>query len=166
MPDWMVHVAVAWSLCRILRLHYGEFNQANTVLVMVGSIFPDAIKISIPLELLGFDLWNYIYVFHLPVGSFLLAGIFSLFFQEKREAFLFLSLGIITHYLLDLLLIQVGYGMSLFYPLSWMGFTLNLVPNDDYYITIVALVVALVVYLATNWIESRDNSQIINKTRK
>ena len=162
MPDWMVHVAVAWSLCRILRLRYGEFNQANTVLVMVGSIFPDAIKASILGELMGFDLWNYIYALHLPVGSFLLAGIASLIFQEKRKAFLFLSLGIVTHYLMDLLLIQVGYGMSLFYPLNWMGFTLNLVPNDDYYITIVAIIVALVIYLVTNWIESRNNSKIMN----
>ena len=111
---------------------------------------------------MGFDLWNYIYVFHLPVGSFLLAGIASLFFQEKKKAFIFLSLGIVTHYLMDLLLIQVGYGMSLLYPLNWTGFTLNLVPNDDYYITIVALIVALVIYLVTNWIKSRNNSKIIN----
>lgn len=155
MPDWVVHVAVAWSLCRVLRLRYQEFNPGNTVLVMVGSIFPDAIKVSIPIELMGFDLWDYIYVFHLPVGTFLLAGIASLFFQDKKKAFLFLSLGIVTHYLLDLLLIQVGYGMPLFYPLSWMGFTLNLVPNDDYYITIVALILALVVYLVTNGLNQK-----------
>ena len=47
-----------------------------------------------------------------------------------------------THYALDLLLIQLGNGIYLFYPVSWMGFNLNLAPNDDYQITIAALLVA------------------------
>jgi hypothetical protein len=153
MPDWVVHVCVAWTLCRVLRFKYPQFNQGNTALVMIGSVFPDALKVGIPLELLGLDGWDYIYVLHLPVGSFLLAGIASLFFREKKVAFLFLSLGILTHYALDLLLIQLGNGMYLLYPASWMGFTLNLVPNDDYNITIVALVIALVVYVVSNWAE-------------
>ena len=156
MPDWVVHVCVAWTLCRILRFKYPQFNSGNTALVMIGSVFPDALKVSILFELLGLDWWNYIYVVHLPVGSFLLAGIAALFFKEKKSAFMFLSLGIITHYAMDLLLVQLGYGMFLFYPFSWMGFTLNMVPNDDYYITIVALLVALVVYLVSRWIQKRD----------
>ncbi len=159
MPDWVVHVAVAWSLCRILRFKYPQFNQPNTVLVMVGSVFPDALKVSILFELMGQDWWDYIYVVHLPIGSFLLAGIASLLFQKKKEAFLFLSLGIITHYALDLLLIQMGYGMYLFYPASWMGFTMNLVPNDDYYITIVALIIAIVVYVLSEWKERKIRSE-------
>jgi len=158
-PDWVVHLAVAWSVCRILSFRYPQFNPANTVLVMVGSIFPDAIKISILTELVGYDVWDYIYVFHLPVGTFILAGIAALLFREKKSAFLFLSMGIITHYLLDLLLIQVGYGMALFYPLSWTRFTLNLVPNDDYYITIMALFIALIVYLVSRLVEKRKFNQ-------
>ncbi len=153
MPDWIVHVAVAWTICRLLRFRYPEFNPANTALVMIGSIFPDAIKVSIFSDAIGFNLWNYLYVFHLPIGTLILAAIASLFFREKKTALLFLSMGILTHYALDLLLIQVGYGMYLFYPVSWMGFALNLVPNDDYYITIVALVIALVVYLVSGWME-------------
>jgi hypothetical protein len=152
----VVHVCVAWTLCRILRFKYPQFNAANTALVMIGSVFPDALKVSILFELLGLDWWNYIYVVHLPVGSFILAGIVSLVFKEKKTAFLFLSLGIITHYALDLLLVQLGYGMYLFYPFSWMGFTLNMVPNDDYYITIVALAVALVVYLVSKWVGKKQ----------
>nr|WP_243687761.1 hypothetical protein [Methanobacterium formicicum] len=85
MPDWVVHLAVAWSVCRILSFRYPQFNPANTVLVMVGSIFPDAIKISILTELVGYDMWDYIYVFHLPVGTFLLAGIAALLFREKKK---------------------------------------------------------------------------------
>lgn len=158
MPDWIVHLAVVWIVCRLLRLRYPQFNPANTVLVMVGSLFPDAIKISILAELAGYNVWDYIYVLHLPVGTFLLAGIAALFFQEKKMAFLFLSMGIVVHYLLDLLLIQVGYGMALFYPVNWTGFTLNLVPNDDYYITILALFLALMVYLVSRWVEKKNQT--------
>lgn len=158
MPDWVVHVAVAWTLCRILRFKYPQFNSGNTALVMLGSVFPDALKVSILFELMGLDWWDYIYVLHLPVGSFLLAGIAALFFKEKKIAFLFLSLGILTHYSLDLLLIQLGNGIYLFYPVSWMGFAANLVPNDDYYITIIALLVALVVYLVSRWVETKHEN--------
>ncbi len=158
MPDWIVHVCVAWTLCRILSLKYPQFNTGNTVLAMIGSVFPDALKVSILFELMGFDWWDYIYVLHLPIGSFLLAGIASLLFKEKKTAFLFLSFGILTHYAMDLLLIQLGYGMMLFYPASWMGFTLNLVPSDDYYITIIALVVAGLVYLITKWVKNKQKT--------
>lgn len=158
MPDWVVHVAVAWTLCRILRFKYPQFNSGNTALVMLGSVFPDALKVSILFELMGLDWWDYIYVLHLPVGSFLLAGIAALFFKEKKIAFLFLSVGILTHYALDLLLIQLGNGIYLFYPVSWMGFAANLVPNDDYYITIIALLVALVVYLVSRWVETKHEN--------
>jgi len=160
MPDWVVHIAAAWILCRILRFKYPQFNPGNTALVMVGSVLPDALKISILFDLLDLDWWDYLYVLHLPVGSFILAGIVSLFFQEKKTAFLFLSMGILTHYALDLLLIQLGNGIYLFYPLSWMGFSANLVPNDDYYITIVALVVAFLVYLVSAGIEKKQDDSV------
>lgn len=160
MPDWVVHVCVAWTLCRILRFKYPQFNQGNTALVMIGSVFPDAVKISILLELMGLDWWDNIYVLHLPIGSFLLAGIVSLLFKEKKIAFIFLSLGILTHYALDMLLVQVGYGMPLFYPTSWTGFTLNLIYSDDYNITIVALAVALLVYLVSNWVEKKQGGTL------
>jgi len=153
MPDWVVHIAVAWTLCRVLRFRYSQFNPANTALVMVGSVFPDAVKISILLDLLGFDWWDYIHVVHLPLGAFLMAGIAALLFEEKKTALVFLSAGILTHFALDLLLIQLDNGIYLFYPFSWMGFSLNILPNDDYHITIVALLVALFVYLLSRWIK-------------
>lgn len=155
MPDWVVHVAVAWTICRVLRFKYPQLDPANTALVMVGSVLPDAIKISILFEWMGLDWWDYLHAFHLPIGAFLLAGIAALLFKEKKTAFILLSAGIITHFALDLLLIQLGNGIYLFYPVSWMGFSLNLVPNDDYFITIAALLVALSVYFLSKWLENK-----------
>jgi len=156
MPDWVVHVAVAWTLCRVLRFKYPQLDPANTALVMVGSVFPDAIKISILLEWMGLDWWDYLQAFHLPIGAFLLAGIAALLFKEKKTAFILLSAGIITHFALDLLLIQLGNGIYLIYPISWMGFSFNLVPNDDYIISIAALLVALGIYFLSKWVKKNN----------
>ena len=123
---------------------------------MIGSVLPDAVKVGILFELMGHDWWNYISALDLPLGSLVLAGIFSLFFKEKKIAFLFLSFGILTHYLLDLLLIQLGDGIYIFYPISWLGFHLDIIPTDDYNITIVALTIALLVYLVSRWYENKN----------
>ncbi len=160
MPDWIVHITVAWILCRIIRFKYPEMDPANTALVMVGSVLPDAVKICILLEQLGLDWWGYLNVLHLPIGAILIAGIGSLLFCEKKSAFILLSAGILTHFALDLLLIQLGNGISLFYPLSWAGFSLNLVPNDDYWITIGTLLIAISVYLISEYTEKKGFSGV------
>lgn len=159
MPDWVTHVAVAWTLCRLLRFKYSDFNPPNTALVMVGSVVPDLVKMGILFDLAGLDWWDPIQVLHLPIGSLLIAGIAALFFREKKTAFIFLSLGIVTHYCLDLLLKQVADGIYIFYPLSWTGFHLDVVNSGDYIITIVALIIATAVYLISNMVEKKGISR-------
>jgi len=83
------------------------------------------------------------------------AALASLFFEKKKYVFLFFGLGILTHFAVDLLLIQISGGIYLLYPFSWMPFHLDLVPNDDYYITIVALGVALLVNLFSRWVDRK-----------
>lgn len=155
MPDWIVHVALAWTLCRILRFKYPQFDTPNTILVMVGALIPDVMKIGVIFEILGHNWWDYVNALHQPVGSILVAGLASLFFQKKKEAFLFFSLGVVTHYALDLLLMQVSGGIYWLFPFSWVTFSLDLVPNDDYYITVVALGVALLVHMIVRWKEPK-----------
>lgn len=156
MPDWVVHVAVAWTLCRLLSFKYPQFDTSNTILVMVGALMPDVVKVVMLFNLLGHDWWNYIYALHQPLGSFLVAGLASLFFENEKKTFLFFGLGILTHFALDLLLLQVSGGIYLLYPLSWMAFHLDVVANDDYLITLVALIMALVVYMVGRWLEGKD----------
>lgn len=147
MPDWITHIAVAYILCTLLGFKYKEFNTGNTALTMVGSVIPDFIKVGIITEYLGIGVWDFIAPIHLPIGSFIIAGILSLFFKERKTAFLFLSLGVITHYGLDLLLRNVSGGIYLFYPLYWGQWQLGLVATDDFTISMVALIVAVVVYM-------------------
>lgn len=111
MPDWITHIAAAYILCTILGFKYKQFNTSNTVIAMVGALIPDIIKINIILNYLGYNFWNLLTPIHLPIGSFIIAGMISLLFEEKKTVFLFLSLGVVTHYALDVLM--VGSGMYL-----------------------------------------------------
>lgn len=147
MPDWLTHIVVAWTLCTILSFKWKAFNTQNTVIVMVGALIPDLYKLQIPISYFHVYLGNVITPFHLPVGALIIAGIFSLFFKDRKMIFLFLSLGVATHFLLDMLLVNLGGGMQLLYPFSWNGFALDVISPSDYYITIVALLLAFAVYL-------------------
>lgn len=152
MPDWIVHIAVAWTLCRLLRFKYPQFNTGNTALALIGSILPDVAKLGTVIQ----SLQLYFFSIHTPLISLVLAGLISLVFKEKKTAFLFLSFGILTHYLLDSLLI--GEGIYFFFPISWVSFQLNIVSTTDYYIDIIALILALIVYLASKWYERNQRS--------
>ncbi len=99
MPEWIAHIIAAWIPCRLLRYKYPIFNPANTTIALVGSIMPDAVKIAIPLEYMGFYLSHSLNPLHMPLGSIILAGLVSLFFSERKLVFLFLLLGICTHYI-------------------------------------------------------------------
>ncbi|MEN6328763.1 MAG: metal-dependent hydrolase [Methanobacteriaceae archaeon] len=152
MPDLLAHIAIAYIVCRILYFKYPMFNSANTVLAMLGSLLPDISKLGVVVHLFSthifeYNLNDYIYTFHTPLASLVLAGLIAIFFQEKKSAFLFLSLGVFTHYLLDLLLIQVGGGYFFLFPFSWQIFHLDLLPPDGYKFTLVLVIVAISLFL-------------------
>ncbi len=160
MPDWVTHIAVAYTLCTILGFKYREFNTANTVLVMVGAVIPDVVKVGIIADILGYGVWDYLWPIHLPVGSLIVAGMMSLLFQDKKKTLLFFTLGVATHYGLDLLLFNVSGGIALFYPFYWGQWQLDLVTTDSYYTTIIALVLALVVFLISRWKIKADSKKV------
>jgi hypothetical protein len=147
MPDWVTHIAVAWTLCRILRFKFDEFNSANTMLVITGGLIPDLSKIVLGLKFIGIDAYDYLSTLHIPSGSIIVAGIISLLFPEKKKAILFLGLGVLTHYCLDIILEHVSGGIYLFYPFSWWQWQLEITNSSDYLITLLALCIAGIVYL-------------------
>jgi len=163
MPDWITHLLAAWMLCTILSFKYKEINPAYTVVCMAGALIPDLFKITIPLGSMGIKVENFLMPVHLPIGSLIIAGIFTLFFKENKKLVLsLLVLGVATHYALDLLLINLNGGMKLLFPLSWNSWTLNIIPDDDLNITILAVGLAMVVYFVSVWFKKRNNAEIIN----
>lgn len=153
MPDWIVHICVAYLVCRILYFKFPIFNSANTVLAMVGSILPDLVKLQIILSYFGIHLTDYLPAFHTPVITFIIAGIISLFFENQKVAFLFLVIGATTHFVLDLLLVDLEGGIYLFFPFSFQTIHINLIPPDDYLITFVVLTLTILIYLWGRWMK-------------
>lgn len=153
MPDWIVHICVAYLVCRIIYFKYPLFDSPNTILAMVGALLPDIIKLQIIFSQFGIDLMDFLPVFHIPLTSFIVAGIVSLFFENKKIAFLFLVIGAISHFAMDSLLVSVGEGMYLFFPFSWQTFHLDLISPDDYLITTVILTLTFFVYFLGLWIK-------------
>jgi hypothetical protein len=74
------------------------------------------------------------------------AGIIS-FLPEKKKVFLFLELGVLTHYSLDLILEHVSGGIYLLYPCTWWQWQLEVTNSSDYLITLLALCIAGRAYL-------------------
>ena len=147
MPDWVTHIAVGWTLCRILSFRYREFNTTNTMIVIAGALIPDISKIALGLSWIGIDVTDYLAILHIPSGSIIVAGMISLLFPEKKKAFLFLGLGVLTHYCLDLILEHVSGGIYLLYPFIWWQWQLEITNSSDYLITLLALCIAGLVYL-------------------
>lgn len=155
MPDWVTHIAAAWILCRVLRFRYKSFGPENTVLVMAGALIPDLVKFAILSQAMGWNIWNAVQPVHLPVGSFIIAGLASLFFHDNKTAFFMLGLGVSTHYILDLTLKNVGTGIYLLYPFSWGSWQLGWTTSEDYHVTIAVVILALLVYLFSRFLENR-----------
>jgi hypothetical protein len=145
MPDWITHVLVAWSLATILGFRFKQFSQNNVAIVMLGALIPDIYKVTLVLESFGINVQGFLSPIHLPVGSLLIAAIISLFFIEKRLIFLFLAIGIGTHYALDLLLFSGG--MEIFYPFSTLKFQIGIISVTDLHITILSIILASIVFL-------------------
>lgn len=150
MPDWLAHVLFAYVLCKVLGIRFKMFNNENTVIVMVGSLIPDVVKVGSIFDLFGIDVWDYIYPSHTPACSLLVAGLVSLLFYESAVVFLLLVLGFTTHYMLDFLMGHVSGGMLLLFPFSWDGYQLGLIQCDDYMITLILMIMTVVVYAVTN----------------
>jgi hypothetical protein len=155
-PDWVAHIAVAWTLCRILSFKYKEFTAANTMIVITGALIPDFSKVILVFKFFGLDLSEYLSVIHIPTGSVVVAGMISLLFQEKKKTFLFLGLGIVTHYCLDIFLEHVSGGIYLLFPFSWFQWQLEITNSSDYWITLLTLCVAGLVYLIGKEVEKNN----------
>lgn len=148
MPDWLAHILVAYILCCILGIKFKVFSKENTAIVMVGALIPDIVKAGLIFDSLGMDVWDFIAPLHTPIGSMLSAALFSLLFEfeERKRIFYLLILGASTHYALDFLLMHVSGGMLLLFPFSWRAWQLGVIQCDNYYVALIALLLACLIY--------------------
>ena len=153
MPDWLAHILVAYILCSILRIKFKIFSKENTAIVMVGALIPDIVKVGLLFDSLGIDVWDFIAPLHTPIGSMLSAALFSLLFEfeKRKKIFYLLILGASTHYALDFLLMHISGGMLLLFPFSWHGWQLRVIQCDNYYVALIALLLACIIYIVSRY---------------
>lgn len=153
MPDWITHVLVAWTLTTILGFRFKQFSQPNSAIVMLGALIPDIYKINLLADQFGIYLHDFLTPIHLPIGSLLIAAILSLFFTDRKSIFLFLIIGIVTHYALDLLLFSGG--MELLYPLTPLKFQIGIISITDVNITLISIILAFFVFIAYKRVDKK-----------
>ncbi len=145
MPDWLAHVLFAYVLCWVVSFRFNVWGNANTGVVLVGVLLPDVVKVNLGFQLVGLDVWDFIAVLHTPVGTLLLAALLSLFFNKPGEVFPLFLFGSATHFFLDFLLIRLGGGLLFFFPFSWTGYQLGLIPVDNYSIALILVFISVII---------------------
>ena len=154
MPDWFTHTLVGWMT--------GKTMKTDIALVVIGSLIPDLVKINLAFVWLQID-HNYFFApIHTPIGAFLIGGIIALFFEDAKKAFIPLAIGISTHFILDFFLIHIFGGMKLLFPFSWKEWQYYLIRSDNYWITIIAILGAILVYITYFYHDRRKNPKGFN----
>ena len=156
MPDWLTHSLLGWIT--------GKTSKQDVALVVIGSLIPDLVKIALLFTWLGVNDVSVFEPLHTPVGAFLIAGMIAIFFQEPKTAVLPLGIGIITHFILDFFLVHTHPTLKLLFPFSWEEWQYSLIRSDDYRMTIVAILAALLIYMVFWWYENRTHSPRQGKT--
>jgi len=152
MPDWLTHSLVAWIT--------GKPIKQEVSLVVIGSLIPDIFKLHPIFDwFVKGDTQNFFLPLHTPVGALLIACVISLFFHDIKKTIVLLGIGITTHVILDLSLVNASGGMLMLFPFSWDEWQLGLIRNDDYMITIYAILAAVLVYSIYFVVEKRKLTQ-------
>ena len=139
MPDWLTHTLAGWITGKVIKMEVG--------LVVIGSLIPDIMKISLAFQWFGLNLDNVLAPIHTPAGAFLIGGILALFFEDAKKTFIPLGVGITTHFILDFFLFPTSGGMKLLFPFSWEGWQYGAISSGDYRVTIIAVFVGILVYI-------------------
>jgi hypothetical protein len=139
MVDWLTHSLIGWIT--------GKTIKQEISLIVIGSLIPDIFKSYLLVNwFIKGDTQNFFLPLHTPFGAILIAGIFALFFPNIKETLIPLGIGITTHFILDLTLLNVSGGILLLYPFSWNEWQLGLIRSDDYTITAYATIITFVVF--------------------
>ena len=153
MPDLLTHVLVAYMIA-VGSARFEWFHDRYVPVVMVGSVAPDVMKLSV---VLGFDVgvlfgipystWGV----HTLGGAIVLAGLGALTICtcDRLVGAIALATGSASHLLLDAAVIRVdGTAPPYLFPLTnWLPPAGNLYASTDVWPTVVTLVVAIPVWL-------------------
>jgi hypothetical protein len=143
MPDWISHVLVGLIICEL-------FNIKRKSLVLIGVLLPDLLLKFKMLSLFnlvseGNVFWALV-PFHSPAGLLLLTVlIIPIFRFDKIKAFSLISIGWVSHILVDITHRHIMYtSMYVLIPFSWANIELKWLWPDKYYVILAITIVAYV----------------------
>jgi len=145
MPGWLIHLAFAYLVSKLLKIR-------DISLVLIGAILPDVSRVLAVLNFFNLSAKTY-YVYlsplHSPFLVIILAIAMSLLFRKPLKSFLYLSLGFITHFFLDQLQSAYSTGKLLLYPFSYLAFSqLNLFWADSKYMILFMIISFIILIYA------------------
>ena len=156
MPDWLTHTLVGWIT--------GKTIHQDISLIVIGALIPDISKIYLLANIiLPMQTQDFFLPIHTPFGSVLIACAVAVFFPTIKYALIPLIIGVSTHFILDLFLLNVSGGMPLLFPFSWDQWQFDLIRSDDYTMTLVAIIAAALVYLLYFLYEKRKHKHTADK---
>lgn len=139
MPDWLTHSLTGWII--------GKTWRKSISLVVVGTLLPDLVKIQLIFDFLNADTQHFFDALHTPIATIFVALAISTLFPDIIEAFILLYTGALSHYFLDFFLEHPYGGMRLLYPFSWNEYQIHLIPSTNYWMTVVAIIIAIIFYV-------------------
>jgi hypothetical protein len=152
MPDWLTHSLIGWIT--------GKTTKIELSLVVIGSLIPDISKLYLGFNwLLHKETQDVFLPIHTPFGAVLIACAIACCFPEIKKALIPLGVGVATHFVLDLMLLDVSGGIPLLFPFSWVGWQFSLFRSEDYLMTVYAIIAAVVVFVAYSIYEKRKSLQ-------
>jgi len=152
MPDWLTHTLIGWIT--------GKTTKLDVSLVVIGALIPDISKLSMLFDwVLSRGLTNFLNPIHTPVGAFLIVCVIALFFEDTKKVFLYLGVGVMTHFIFDIFLLNVSGGTLLLFPFSWDEWQLGFIRSDDYTMTIFAIIAAIGAYSIFYYYQERKLRQ-------
>jgi hypothetical protein len=158
MPDLLVHVLIPWLCLKLVQLRMGKPSDHVIILAMLGAVLPDLCYVNCLALQFGHNISDVVLPFHTPVGACVLAGLISLLFPAPSRVLKWLGFGVLTHFVLDSLLLHAAGGMVLLFPVAWIwGFQAGIMRSTDWPLFLVTIVLSLALVLFSMW-KRRDTS--------
>lgn len=157
MPDWVSHL--------IFGLIIAEFVKTEKKsLILLGSLLPDILpKTSLIFFHLGIPKIFSFSIFHTPLVASLIGILIApLFLYNRIKASILIIIGVMGHILADLTLRGYAGGMSIFFPFSAKGYSLNLLwPEQSLYFLLACLLAYAVIKTIKRMIKLRHITKIL-----
>ena len=147
MPDLITHMAVS----HIIRRPYEIIQKDKTALPFrslfyLGTILPDIL--TRPFYIIFPATYNWTYPFHTLLGMGLTILLISQFFDPsiRKRIFLNLTAGMVLHFLVDALQVQLHGNNFWLFPFSWKNFSYGIATAGQMIEYIPFWIVAIIIF--------------------